>query len=390
MLYGLLNLSFWGYVIAALVLTHITIASVTIYLHRHQAHGALKLHAIPSHFFRFWLWLTTGMITKGWVSIHRKHHARCETKEDPHSPQVLGISTVLWQGVELYRREHSNAETLERFGHGTPDDWLERNVYTPHPKSGILLLYLVDLLLFGVPGITIWAIQMLWIPFFAAGVVNGIGHYWGYRNFECADASTNISPWGIIIGGEELHNNHHTYPTSAKLSVKWWEFDIGWMYISLLQMIGLAEVKRTPPKAVLNVNKSIVDADTLKGVLSNRFQILADYTKEVILPVYNEEKRKADERKRNLLAQIKNSMVRADSLVDEQSKLRLKTFLENSAALNQVYQFRLKLQDIWSKTTATQRELIDALQEWCKQADATGINVLQRFSKELRHYVASR
>src|SRR5512143_1921490 len=239
---GVFDLPWWGYVVVALALTHVTIAGVTIFLHRCQAHRALDLHPIPSHFFRFWLWLTTGMITKEWAAIHRKHHAKCETPEDPHSPQVLGINRVLWGGVLLYRNESKNRETMERYGHGTPDDWLEHKLYTPYNFAGVALMALIDVALFGlVPGLAIFAVQMVWIPFWAAGVINGIGHYWGYRNFGCADASTNIVPWGILIGGEELHNNHHAYATSAKLSNKWYEFDIGWMYIRILESLRLAQ-----------------------------------------------------------------------------------------------------------------------------------------------------
>ena len=207
MFLGLIDLPWWGYVIVALILTQITIASVTIFLHRHQAHRALSLHAIPSHFFRFWLWLTTAIITKEWVAIHRKHHAKCETADDPHSPIVLGIKKVLLEGAALYQQEARNLETLATYGHGTPDDWLESNIYSGRSELGIVLMLMLDVLLFGPIGLTIWAAQMAWIPINAAGIVNGIGHYWGYRNFHTEDASTNIVPWGIFIGGEELHNN---------------------------------------------------------------------------------------------------------------------------------------------------------------------------------------
>jgi stearoyl-CoA desaturase (Delta-9 desaturase) len=245
---GWLDLPWWGYVVAALAMTHVTIASVTIYLHRCQAHRALDLHPLAAHFFRFWLWLTTGMVTKEWAAIHRKHHAKVETAEDPHSPQIHGINRVLWLGVFLYVKEAYNQETMERYGHGTPDDWLERNVYTPHALAGVLLLLAANLLVFGVvPGALIWLTQIAWIPFWAAGVINGVGHFFGYRSYDVPDASTNIVPWGILIGGEELHNNHHAFASSAKLSSKWYEFDIGWMYICILESLGLATVKRLAP-----------------------------------------------------------------------------------------------------------------------------------------------
>jgi len=278
---GLLDLPWWGYVLTALALTHITIASVTIYLHRHQAHRALELHPVASHFFRFWLWLTTGTVTKEWASIHRKHHAKCETADDPHSPQILGIKKVLLEGAELYRKEAKNQETLEKYGRGTPDDWLERNLYSKHSMLGIMLMLVIDVLLFGPIGITVWAVQMIWIPVTAAGIINGAGHYWGYRNFQPADASTNIVPWGILIGGEELHNNHHAYIGSAKLSSKWYEFDIGWLYIRSLAALGLAKVKRVAPKVHLNTAKTVCDIDTLHAVMANRYEVMAKYAKSL-------------------------------------------------------------------------------------------------------------
>lgn len=278
---GLWNLAWWQIVLYTLATTHITIAAVTIFLHRAQAHRALDLHAIPSHFFRFWLWIGTGMVTKEWVAIHRKHHAKCETVDDPHSPQTRGLDTVMWRGAELYRAESKNMETIKKFGHGTPDDWMERNVYTRYGWQGVGLMLILDLALFGALGAAVWAVQMLWIPFWAAGVVNGVGHYWGYRNFEAQDASTNLSPWGIIIGGEELHNNHHTYPTSAKFSVKPYEFDIGWVYISLMKKIGWATVKKVPPKLQLGDVKPVADEKTLEALIANRYEVMAGYARGV-------------------------------------------------------------------------------------------------------------
>ena len=241
------NLQWWQYVLITLALTHVSIAAITIFLHRSQAHRALDLHPIVSHFFRFWLWLTSGVVTKEWVAIHRKHHAKCETVEDPHSPQTRGIMKVLLEGAELYRAEAKVAETLEKYGHGTPDDWMERNVYSRHSAMGVALMMIINIALFGPIGLTIWAVQMAWMPIMAAGIINGVGHYWGYRNFACEDASTNILPWGILIGGEELHNNHHAYGTSARLSNKWYEFDIGWLYIKLMTYVGLATIRKVAP-----------------------------------------------------------------------------------------------------------------------------------------------
>jgi stearoyl-CoA desaturase (delta-9 desaturase) len=386
-LYGILNLSFWGDVVAVLLLTHITIISTTVYLHRHQAHRALDLHPIISHFFRFWLWFATGTVTKEWTAIHRKHHAKCETKDDPHSPQIVGIRKVLWQGYELYRAEAANQETLERYGQGTPDDWIERHLYTRYSMLGIFLMLVCDLILFGIPGITIWAIQMIWIPFFAAGVINGIGHYWGYRNYECPDQARNIVPWGILIGGEELHNNHHTYASSAKLSLKWWEIDLGWCYIRLLSALKLARVKKVPPQLRSIPTRKTIDAETLKVLIVNRFQVLAHYTKDVILPVFHEEKFKSGKMKAAWFAHAKELLIRAESLIDEASKQRLTHFLEESRTLHIVYHYRTRLQAIWEKTTATQKELIAALQDWCKQAEETGIETLGKFALNLRTYV---
>lgn len=389
MLYGLLNLSLLGYVAATLLLTHTTIISVTVFLHRHQAHRALELHPAISHFFRFWLWLTTGMETKAWTAIHRKHHARCETIEDPHSPQVLGIKEVLWKGAELYRAEKFNQETLDRFGYGTPDDWVERHIYSPHSDKGVFLMLGIDLLLFGIPGITVWAIQMMWIPFFAAGVINGIGHYFGYRNFECLDASRNIVPWGILIGGEELHNNHHTFATSAKFSVKWWEFDLGWFYIRLLSVLKLVKVKRLPPKLKLLSEKQVVDIETLKALLASRWHILANYTKEVILPVLKQTHQQTQETPLKTFRQGKQLLKQSDHLIDEASKQSLLDFLSNKQQLKEVYHFRQKLQAIWSRTTASQKELVEALQEWCKQAEESGVKSLHQFVAKLRSYVVT-
>lgn len=386
MLYGLLNLSFLGYILAILVLTHITIVSVTIYLHRYQAHRALELHPIASHFFRFWLWLATGTVTKEWTAIHRKHHAKSESPDDPHSPQQHGIRKVLWQGYELYRKEARNKETLERYGQGTPDDWLEKRVYTPHCSMGILIMLLIDLVLFGVPGITVWAIQMIWIPFFAAGVINGIAHYFGYRNFECPDAARNIFPFGFFIGGEELHNNHHAYGSSAKFSVKWWELDIGWFYIRLLSLLGLAKVKKLPPKIGHEPSKTHIDLETLKVLITNRFQVMAHYSQDVIIPVLRTERRKAGIAGRTICRRAKAALLRSEAIVDETSKQRLHQVLEKYHSLKLVYHYRLKLQEIWSRTTASQKELIDAIQEWCKQAEASGIEALHQFAQNLKAY----
>ena len=380
------NLPVWAYVIMTLILTHITIASVTIFLHRHQAHRALTLHPLVSHFFRFWLWLTTGIVTKEWVAIHRKHHAKVETDNDPHSPQCKGIGEVLLRGAELYREEAKNAETLEKYGHGTPDDWFERCVYGHHSYAGIVILFIINVVLFGFIGITIWAVQMIWIPFFAAGVINGLGHWWGYRNFEPSDASTNIVPFGLLIGGEELHNNHHAFASSARFSSKWYEFDLGWHYIQLMQLLGLASVKKLAPRPVINYRKQGIDIDTLRAIVSNRLHVMSDYTRDVVSKVYKEEKAKADTSSRRLLKKGKCLLIRHESLLDIGAKKHLEEVLAQHRTLETVYEFKQRLQQIWLQKTANQESLVDALKEWCQQAELTGIQALEDFAQTLRGY----
>lgn len=389
MVFGYLNLSFWGYIIAGLILTQITIAAVTIYLHRNQTHRALTLHPIISHFFRFWLWMTTGMVTADWVAIHRKHHATTDVEGDPHSPVVLGIKKVFWEGAELYRLARTDKEMVAKYSHGTPTDWLERKIYSAHSSKGIILMLFINLFLFGAPGLTIWAIQMMWIPIFAAGVVNGIGHYWGYRNFECKDAATNIIPWGFWIGGEELHNNHHTFASSAKFSVKWWEFDIGWMYIRLLSFLGLAKVKKLPPKLAMNESKLHIDIDTVKAVIANRFQVMSNYYKGVIRPILQQEKNNVAHNKeiKKLFSRAGSLLRREDSLLTAKAKIRLSNLLEAREQLRVVYNYKQSLQNIWMKTASSQKDLIDALQHWCRQAEESGLEVLRQFAQQIKGYV---
>ena len=383
---GLIDLPWWGYVLVTLAFTHVTIVAVTVFLHRHQAHRALELHPIVSHFFRFWLWLSTGMMTKAWVAIHRKHHAKCETEDDPHSPQVLGLKKVLLEGAELYRREANNAETLEKYGHGTPDDWVERHLYTPYTKYGIFTMLGINLLLFGPIGLTIWAVQMIWIPFWAAGIINGVGHYWGYRNYECQDAATNVLPWGIIIGGEELHNNHHAFPSSAKLSSKPWEFDIGWFYIKTLALLGLAKVKKVAPEPVIDPAKATVDMETVRAILVNRFHVMAQYARDVIVPTVRQARVKAGASDQTLLKRARRLLVREESLMDEDAKRRLQDALKRDQELATVYDFKVRLRELWHRSSTNQEGLLHHLQDWCKQAETTGIASLQNFARSLRGY----
>ena len=383
---GLLDLSWWQLVLITLALTHVTIAAVTIFLHRAQAHRALDLHPAVSHFFRLWLWLTTGMVTAEWVAIHRRHHARCETPEDPHSPQVLGLRKVLWEGAELYQKAATDKALIERYSHGTPDDWLERNVYGRLRWQGPAVMLITDFVLFGAAGVAIWAVQMVWIPFWAAGVINGIGHYWGYRNFESPDAATNISPWGILIGGEELHNNHHAFPSSARLSNRWWEFDIGWLYIRTLEILRLAKVRRVAPRPHLAEGKTMVDLDTLKAVITNRMHVAARYARDVIRPVSRKELCGEDAACRRVYRQARRLLVRDEAHLDETSRQRLARLLEKSPTLATVVEYRKKLQDVWERTTASQDALLQSLQDWCRQAEASGIRSLAEFAHTLRSY----
>ncbi len=384
------HLPWWGYVLVALAFTHITIAAVTIYLHRHQAHRALELHAIPSHFFRFWLWLTTGMITKQWAAIHRKHHAKCETPEDPHSPQVLGIKKVLFEGTELYRAACKDQSIMDKYGSGTPEDWVEKNIYTKQTGKGIYLMMAIDLILFGPIGLTIWAVQMAWIPVTAAGIVNGIGHYWGYRNFACEDASTNISPWGILIGGEELHNNHHAYGSSAKLSNKWYEFDIGWLYIRSMEIVGLAKVKKIAPIARFNAAKPVCDLDLLHAVITHRYDVLTRYARTVKATCAAEVSKLQSSAPlfddHGMVKKLKHWLHLDAADLADADKLKLNEMLKQSRDLDLIYTMRQDLSALWSRSSISKEQLLKQLEEWCHRAESSGIEALQNFSCKLRCY----
>jgi stearoyl-CoA desaturase (delta-9 desaturase) len=387
--HGLLSASWWQVLLYTLVTTHITISAVTIFLHRAQAHRALDLHAIPSHFFRFWLWLGTGMVTKEFVGVHRKHHAKCETEEDPHSPQIKGLKALLLTGVELYRIEAKNPETLAKYGKGTPDDWIERNLYTRFSWQGVGVMLILNVMLFGAIGLVVWAVQMAWIPVMATGIINGIGHYWGYRNFEAPDASTNVSPWGILIGGEELHNNHHTYPTSAKFSVKPYEFDVGWMYIRAMQAVGLAHVKKVPPKLELGTTRPVADGKTLEAVIANRYEVMARYASALKAAVAAELVRVKAQgavnsaRFRNLaLAQA--WLHRDDDKIPQGVKPGLQQALGESPQLAKLVAMREELRLLWTRTGVSAEQLVADLQAWCRKAEESGIAALQDFSMKLR------
>jgi stearoyl-CoA desaturase (delta-9 desaturase) len=389
---GLLQASWWQVVVFTLVMTHITIAGVTIFLHRSQAHRGLDLHPAVMHFFRFWLWMTTGMVTKEWVSIHRKHHARCERDGDPHSPMIYGIGRVLLSGAELYRHESKNAETLSKFGHGTPDDWLERNIYTRYSARGILLMLAIDLVLFGAIGLTVWAVQMAWIPFWAAGVVNGVGHYWGYRNFASPDTSTNVFPIGILIGGEELHNNHHAYGTSAKFSSKWYELDIGWLYILGMKAVGLAKIKKVAPRVRLEAaGKTGIDQRTLQGVIAHRYEILARYTGIMKHACKDELQRlkganQIDQAK--ALAAATHWLGRGEENLAPAERTRIEQVVSQNQSLSTMVLMRHDLVKLWESSTASSEQLLHDLQAWCQRAQQSGIVSLEEFAQRLRRYAA--
>jgi stearoyl-CoA desaturase (delta-9 desaturase) len=363
----------------------ITFMGVTLYLHRDATHRSLDLHPILRHFFRLWLWMSSGILTREWVAVHRKHHARCETPEDPHSPIVFGIKKVLLEGAELYQAAARNPEVVEKFGRGTPNDWIERNLYSRYRNAGIVAMLLIDLVLFGVPGIIVFSAQMLANPLMAAGVVNGIGHYWGYRNFECPDAARNISPWGLLIAGEELHNNHHAFPSSAKFSVQRWEFDIGWLYIRIFQALGLAKVLRVAPQAPVVVAKARnhVDLETVRAVIVNRMHVLRDYSRHVTIPVFREQMRVAGD---NLSRRVKKLLVREPTLLDDNAQSKLQQVLANNQALQTVHEFRERLRVLWSGANMSNEKLLQHLKDWIAQAEASGIKALQDFAATLRGY----
>ena len=383
---GLLSLSGWQTLLYTLLLTHISIVCVTVYLHRCMAHRAMDMHPGLAHFFRFWTWLTTATITKEWVSVHRKHHAKCETADDPHSPVVKGLKTVLLSGAELYYEEISNEETISRYSKGCPDDWLENNLYQKYKLLGIFIMLALNLVLLGPIGITVWAVQMIWMPFHAAGIINGIGHAIGYRNFECRDASRNITPFAIWIGGEELHNNHHTYPNSAKLSVKKWEFDIGWMYIRCFEILGLVKNVRRGPVVHVDKNKLELDFDAAMAAANNRFQIMAKFYQNVIKPVVAEQKQHADENGQALFKRAKGILAKEDSLLSDSYRQQLTELTNADEIMETIYHMKQQLLQVWQKRTANKDELLSAMESWCKEAEESGIRALHDFAQTLKQY----
>ena len=387
---GLTGLGWWEMFAVLLVFTQLTIFAVTLYLHRSQAHRGVDFHPLVSHFFRFWTWLTTSMITREWVVIHRKHHAKVETEDDPHSPQVKGIGTVFWRGVELYREARGMREDIAQYGKGAPDDWIERHLYTPHANLGPVALFFINTLLFGLPGVALWAIQMAWIPFWAAGVVNGLGHWWGYRNFESADTSTNLTPWAVWIGGEELHNNHHAFPSSARFSMRRWEFDIGWQAIRLMQFLRLAKVLRVAPQLDIRPNISVPDADTLRALLSHRFQAMTDYQRNVFKPALREEAAAAGARMRELLPKrLRRGLVDDGRWLKPDARQQLSEWVAQRPRIRTLVEHRARLAAVLEARSHDAAERLKQLQAWCHEAEASGIGALQAYAARLKGYALS-
>ncbi len=382
---GLTGATWTTWLVYILIVTQLTVFTVTLFLHRNQTHRGVDFHPAVSHFFRFWCWLTTGMVTKEWVAVHRKHHARVETVDDPHSPRVYGIKEVFWNGVALYRRAAANKEDLEKYGRGTPDDWIEHHLYTRHPYWGPILMLIIDSALFGVVGVAIWAVQMLWIPFWGAGFVNGVGHWSGYRNFATSDTSTNLMPWGFWIGGEELHNNHHAFPSSAKFALRKWEFDIGWAVICGLNAMGLARIVRVAPSLDVRPNVKLPDAETLRAVLTHRFQALTDYHRQVILPTLNEETLRRGDNTRPLLpGRLRRALVDGGRWLDRDGRERLNAMVARRPTLATVCGFRARLVTLMEQR-GTDRAL-NGLQQWVNEAEQSGIRALQEFARHLKGY----
>ncbi len=378
----------WGTLaLYLLVATHHTIFSVKLYLHPSQAHRGVDFHPLIAHVFRFWTWLTTSMITKEWVAIHRKHHAKCETDEDPHSPVQKGIGNVFWRGVELYREARAQRGDIEKYGKGCPDDWIERHVYTPHATMGPTLLLFISFALFGFAGVAVWAIQMLWIPFWAAGVVNGLGHWWGYRNFVTDDTATNLTPWGVWIGGEELHNNHHAFPSSAKFALRKWEFDIGWAIIRTCQSLGMAKVLRVAPSLNVRPNIPAPDGDTLKALLAIRFQAMTDFQRDVLKPALREEARIAGARLRSLLPRkLRKGLADDGRWLKPDARQQLSSWVAQRPRIRALVEHRARLAAVLEARSQNAADTLHHLQAWCHEAEASGIRALQEFSARLKGY----
>ena len=384
---GLLQFGWWAMLAYLLVVTQVTIFTVTLYLHRSQAHRGVDFHPALAHFFRFWSWLTTSMITREWAAIHRKHHAKCETEEDPHSPMHKGIGNVLWKGADMYRESRLDRASIEQYGKGCPDDWIERKLYTRHATLGVVLLLIASFVLFGAKGVAVWAVQMAWIPFWAAGVINGLGHWWGYRNFETTDTATNLTPWGVWIGGEELHNNHHAFPSSAKFALRKWEVDIGWVVIKGLEKVRLAKVLRVAPSLDVRPNIHVPDTDTMKALLAHRFQAMTDYQRNVLAPALREEARAAGAKLRALLPRHqRKGLVDDGRWLKPEAREQMRQWVAQRPRIRTLVEYRQKLASVLETRTSNAADALHNLQAWCREAEASGIRALQDYAARLKGY----
>jgi len=382
---GGLTQASWPWLVGYFFLvTQLTIFSVTLYLHRSQAHRGVDFHPLLNHFFRFWTWFSTAMVTKEWVAIHRKHHAKCETDEDPHSPVIYGIKKVLWDGVDLYRQARRNSETMDKYGLGTPSDWIERRVYSAMPEVGPTLMLFLSFALFGLWGVVIWACQMIWIPFWAAGVVNGLGHWWGYRNFESNDTATNLTPWGLIIGGEELHNNHHAFPSSSKFALRKWELDIGWMAIKSFEFVGMAKVLRVAPSLDVRPNVHLPDSDTIKALIAHKFQVMTDYFGVVIRPTLRAEAAQAGSNLKDMPRRLRKALSSGGRWLDSDARERLGQWVSQRPTMATVMEYRGRLHELMESRNG--EAMLEGLKQWCREAEASGIRALQDFAARLKGY----
>jgi stearoyl-CoA desaturase (delta-9 desaturase) len=382
--YGLVELPLWGYFLVTFLTIETMFLGVTLYLHRDQSHGGLVLHPALRHVFRFWLWFSSGAVTRQWVAVHRCHHARADQPGDPHSPVVFGLQRVVFEGFELYRDAARDPQLLSTYGRGTPDDWLERRLYSAHPCAGLVVFVLAHLVLFGVPGITMIAVHLAAQPFFAGGVINGLGHAVGYRSFEMPSTATNLVPWALLLGGEELHNNHHAFPRSARFAVQRWEVDIGWLWIRLFRALGLAQVRWMAPRPHLERRHRELDADTVHALFVNRMHVLRDYARRVVLPVCRELARR--EPQGALPPGARKLLIRHPTLLAEEARRRLRELLERYEVLRRVIEYRDGLQQLWNETAANPPRALAQLREWCRRAESSGISALRDFARGLTAY----
>jgi stearoyl-CoA desaturase (delta-9 desaturase) len=386
--YGLADLNVWGYIVVSLAFMHVTLLGITLYYHRDQAHRSVKLHPVVRHFFRLWLWINTGANTKEWVAVHRKHHAYCERDGDPHSPAIFGLRNIVLEGAEYYRKEAAKPETLEKFGRGTPDDWLERNLYNRWPNLGVAILVVADLVLFGVPGIIMIAVQLSTMPLLAAGIINGVGHAIGYRNFETEDASTNLWPWALFIAGEELHNNHHAFPSSARFSQRPWEIDLGWLHLKVLSALRLAKIRRVAPEPELVATPKVPDVDALRAVIVNRMHVLRHYKNSVTVPVLRSELDQLGDNAARLARRARRLLKWQPGFLDRDSQIRLAELIERHPGLKTVLDYRRELTALWEGAHTSNERLLADFSDWCTRAESSGIEVLRDFSRYLKSFEA--